>query len=306
MVSRLFNFSTALATLVVGAVGIFSPAQSAALDQRADQRDRGEYIFHLSGCVGCHTDKKGGGKFLSGGRAFKTDFGTFYSPNITPDKNTGLGNWTFENFQTALRDGISPNGENYFPSFPYTSYTHMSDGDINDLWVYLQSTPKIKQDNRDHDLKMPYGWRWTVSIWKELYLDKGAKPDWSRGRYVTEALAHCQECHTPRNFLGGSQDQKAFSGTKRNPEGLAIPNITPDPQTGVGKWNNGDFELLFTIGMLPDTDFVGGAMAESISHTTSKMTKQDRQAMIKYLNQVNPIENRIKAKKAPETNDEEW
>ena len=306
MTPRLFKFSTALATLVVGAVFVLSPAQSAELDQRAGQRDRGEYIFHLSGCVGCHTDKKGGGKFLAGGRPFKTDFGTFYSPNITPDQKTGLGDWTFENFQTALRDGVSPSGENYFPSFPYTSYTHMTTGDIKDLWVYLQSIPKVERANQDHDLNMPYGWRWTVTIWKALYLDKGAKPDWSRGRYVTEALAHCQECHTPRNFLGGSKGQMAFAGTKRNPEGVVIPNITPDKKTGVGKWDSSDFDLLFTIGMLPDTDFVGGAMSESISHTTSKMTKQDRQAMIKYLNQVNPIENRIKAKKAPETNDEEW
>lgn len=302
MTPRLFTINTVLAAFAVGTVFTFSPTKAADLDQRA----RGEYIFNLSGCVGCHTDKKGGGKLLSGGRPFKTDFGTFYSPNITPDKATGIGLWTFDNFRTALREGLAPNGENYFPSFPYTSYTHMTDGDIEDLWAYLQHAPAVSRVNQDHDLKIPFGWRWTVTFWKGMFLDKGAKPDWSRGRYVTEALAHCQECHTPRNFLGGSNTEMAFSGTKRNPEGLAIPNITPDPETGVGKWTNGDFDLLFTIGMLPDTDFVGGAMAESITHTTSKMNKQDRQAMIKYLNQLPPIQNRVKPVKAPETNEEEW
>lgn len=292
----------ALATYVAGAAFAFAPAHA----QDASQLARGEYVFNLSGCVGCHTDKKGGGERLAGGRVFKTDFGVFISPNITPDANTGIGRWTFENFQAAMRHGQAPDGSNYFPAFPYTSYTHMSDDDLADLWAYLRAQPAVSRQNQPHALKAPYGWRWLMTFWNWLYLDAGPKNDWSRGRYVAEALSHCHECHTPRNFLGGYDNAKPYAGTLRNPEGIAIPNITPDPDTGTGKWTTGDFDLLFTIGMLPDTDFVGGVMAESVTHATSKMTKEDRAALIKYVNGLRPVVNRVKVKKAQSSGDEDW
>lgn len=292
----------ALLTIVSGVVFAALPASA----QTQDQRVQGEYIFNLAGCEGCHTDKKGNGKRLVGGRAFKTDYGTFYSPNITPDVQTGIGTWSFEDFRRAMREGLSPDGKHYFPAFPYTSYTHMSDHDLAALWVYLQAQPAFTRANQEHDLKAPFGWRWLMVFWNWLYLDQGPSTNWSRGRYVTEALSHCSECHTPRNFLGGYNAAQAYAGTSRNPEGIAIPNITPDPQTGIGKWKTADFDMLFTIGMLPDGDFVGGVMGESVSHSTSKMTPSDRKAMIEYLQSLAPVTNQIKSKKAKVSGDQEW
>ncbi|MCW8914689.1 MAG: cytochrome c [Magnetovibrio sp.] len=266
----------------------------------------GEYIFNLSGCESCHTDKKGNGPRLAGGRAFKTDFGTFYSPNITPDPNTGIGLWTYSDFVRAMREGRSPDGSHYFPAFPYTSYTNMDDEDIKALWEYLKRQPAQAQRNKSHDISPPFSWRWLMRFWNVLYLDKGPKPEWPRGRYLAEALSHCHECHTPRGALGGRDDGMAYAGTKRNPEGITVPNITPNKQTGTGKWKKGDFEMLFTIGMLPDGDFVSGAMSESVSHSTSKMTATDREALIEYLLTLPSIKNQVKAKKAPVSGGQEW
>lgn len=302
--TRFHRTSAARAALLAWAV-LVPPAAQAAQGS-ADAVTRGEYVFHLAGCEGCHTDKKGDGPRLAGGRPFKTDFGTFYSPNITPDAATGIGAWSFADFKAAMREGKAPDGSNYFPAFPYTSYTHITDQDLSDLWAYLQAQPAVARTNKAHDLAPPYGWRWGVTFWNWLYLDPGPKPAWSRGRYLAEALGHCHECHTPRNMLGGYESDMAYAGTPRNPEGLEVPNITPHDATGIGKWSDGDLSMLFTIGMLPDGDFVGGAMAESISHTTSKMTEADRRALIAYLRGLKPIENKIGREKAEKSADEGW
>ncbi|HEY9080968.1 c-type cytochrome [Magnetovibrio sp.] len=295
-------YSAALATVVAGAALLSTHAPAFGQDSLA----KGEYIFNLAGCEGCHTDKKNNGPRLAGGRAFKTDYGTFFSPNITPDPNTGIGKWTFDDFKRALREGIAPDGSHYFPAFPYTSYTHMTDDDIAALWAYMQAQPATNHVNTAHDLKAPFGWRWLMVFWNALYLDPGPKSDWDRGRYVTEALSHCHECHTPRNLLGGYQNDKAFAGTISNPEGITVPNITPDPDTGIGKWSEGDLKMLFTTGMLPDGDFVGGVMSESISHSTSKMTAQDRQALIRHLQSLPPVHNPVKAPKAKVSGGGDW
>lgn len=267
---------------------------------------RGEYIFNLAGCAGCHTDKKNNGQHLAGGREFKTDFGVFYSPNITPEPTTGIGAWSENDFTTALRHGKAPDGSNYFPAFPYPSYTHMNDTDIADMWAYLKAQPAIMQTNRPHALDGPFGWRWLVTFWNWMYLDVGPQPGWNRGRYIAQALSHCHECHSPRNALGGINTDMAYAGTPRNPEGIVVPNITPDDDTGIGKWSRSDLEMLFTIGMLPDSDFVGGVMAESVSHATSKMTPEDRTALIEYLSALRPIANRIKVKKAQKSEESDW
>ena len=295
-----------LATLVAGAALVFPALPTQAQDVAQDRQAAGEYIFNLAGCEGCHTDKKAKGPRLAGGRAFKTDYGTFFSPNITPDPDTGIGKWSEGDFKRALREGLAPDGTHYFPAFPYTSYTHMTDEDIAALWAYMKVQPAVAHANTPHNLSAPFGWRWLMVFWNTLYLDQGPKADWNRGRYVTEALSHCHECHTLRNAIGGYRQDQAFAGTKSNPEGITIPNITPDAVTGVGKWTEGDFNMLFTIGMLPDGDFVGGVMSESISHSTSKMTAEDRQALIHHLQSLPSIHNAVKAPKDKVSGDNEW
>ena len=285
----------------------FSPFNSIA-----GEIERGKYIFDLAGCVGCHTDKKSNGPILGGGRKFETQFGTFYSPNITTDINNGIGKWTFADFSRAMRNGVSPAGQNYYPAFPYTSYNKITDDDLKALWVYLQSVPPVAQKNISHDLRPPFNWRFLISIWKLINFDKTPfaaepeKPDtWKRGRYIVEALSHCRECHTPRNIIGGMDMTMDYAGTDKNPEGITVPNITPERETGIGKWTKDDLDMLLKIGMLPNADFVGGVMAESISHSTSKMTPGDRGAVIEYLGEIRPIVNSVRRKKS-DNSGESW
>jgi mono/diheme cytochrome c family protein len=275
--------------LMAGGVSSAS-AQRAANDQIA----RGEYIFNAAGCLGCHTIPKGGQR-LAGGRALKTPFGTFYSPNITPDRGTGIGGWTDEDFIRAMREGKSPNGTSYFPVFPYTSFTHLADGDLRDLKAYLDAQPPVPQRNKPHDVSPPFGWRFLLPVWQALFLDKGGLPDepgrdeqWKRGRYLVQAAGHCGECHSPRNFMGAVDHARMLAGSPTGPEGKAVPNITSDPEKGIGKWSAGEVAFLLEIGMQPDGDFVGGGMNEVVENSTSKLTPEDRAAIAAYLRTVPP------------------
>lgn len=276
--------------------------------------ERGKYLLDAAGCIGCHTDVKNKGTKLSGGRRFETPFGVFYSPNITPDKDHGIGSWSDADFLTAMRYGKSPAGEHYFPVFPYTSYTFMSDGDILDLKAHLFSLAPDPKTNRTHETPPVFGWRFMVGFWKLLNFREGplayvvpkGKP-WNRGAYMIEALGHCRECHTPRNALGGYENGMHLAGTKRGPEGELVPNITPDKKTGIGGWLDGDLKAALTTGMLPDGDFVGGGMAEYVTHSSSRWTKGDMEAAILYLETVPPVRNQVKEKKKAEKNsDNSW
>jgi mono/diheme cytochrome c family protein len=259
---------------------------------RADQAqlDRGAYIFAAADCAACHTNVKAKGPLLAGGRPLKTPFGTFYSPNITPDPATGIGRWSDADFLRALREGVSPDGSHYFPVFPYPSFTMMTDQDILDLKAYVFSLPPVVQANREHDVGFPFGWRFTVGFWKLLNFtpgafvaDPGRDAEWNRGAYLVEAVAHCGECHTPRGWLGGLEQSQAFAGTRDGPDGLKVPNITPDKETGIGTWSQKDVIRVLRTGQLPNGDFVGPGMGEVVSNGTSKLTDADRQAIAVYL-----------------------
>ena len=255
---------------------------------------RGEYIFNAADCLGCHTVPKTGQR-LAGGRALKTPFGTFFTPNITPDRETGIGGWTDQDFIRALREGRSPNGTAYFPVFPYTSFTHLTDQDLRDLKAYLDAQPPVSQRNKPHEVSPPFGWRFLLPVWQALFLDKDGLPEetgrderWKRGRYLVRAAGHCGECHSPRNFLGAVDHSRMLAGSPTGPEGKAVPNITPDPEKGIGKWSEGEVTFLLEIGMQPDGDFVGGGMNEVVDNSTSKLTAEDRAAIAAYLRTVPP------------------
>ncbi|HEY5598718.1 MAG TPA: cytochrome c, partial [Kiloniellales bacterium] len=176
----------------------------------ADAVARGAYVFRAAGCYACHTDSKNKGAPLAGGRALVTPFGTFYTPNITPDPATGIGAWPVADLARALREGLAPDGSHFYPAFPYTSYTGMIDQDVGDLRAYLMAQPPVVQANRPHELYLPFRLRALVSVWKWLFFTPGRLAEeptrdaaWNRGAYLVQALGHCGECHTPRDALGG-------------------------------------------------------------------------------------------------------
>ncbi len=246
----------------------------------ADQAliERGQYVFQLANCYSCHTDSDNDGPALAGGRALDTDFGTFYSPNITPDKNTGIGGWSDEDFIRALTKGISPRGEYYFPSFPYTSYHAMSRDDVLALKAYLFTQPPIARENQAHDIEW-YLTRDLMMFWQ--WLNEWARPDagsQSRGSYLIDTLGHCNECHTPRNALGIIQWDQRLLG---NPA-LEAPNIT-FTEPGLLAWSDEELVDLFRYGALPDGDYVAGHMGEVVEYSTSKWNDTDLEAAIGYL-----------------------
>ncbi|MGF7174232.1 c-type cytochrome [Azospirillum doebereinerae] len=257
---------------------------------------RGAYVFQAAGCLGCHTDEKAGGLPLAGGRALKTPFGTFFTPNITPDPANGIGRWTDADFVRAFREGRRPDGAALFPAFPYASYTRMTDRDLLDLKAYLFAQPAAPVANKPHDLTPPFSWRFLVPAWQWMYLTPGPVPDdparpaaWNRGRYLVDALGHCGECHTPRSLLGGLDADRYLGGNPDGPDGDKVPNITAHPK-GVGGWSDGDVGLLLEAGLTPEGDVVGGAMGEVIRNSTSKLTAEDRAAIVAYLKTVPPLE----------------
>jgi mono/diheme cytochrome c family protein len=256
---------------------------------------RGEYVFNAAGCLGCHTDAKGGGKPLAGGRPLETPFGVFYAPNITPDPATGIGTWSLDDFRRALRDGEMPSGEAYYPSFPYTSFTGMSDADIADLFAYLKTREPVVRPNRAHELRFPFGWRFLMRFWRALYFESGPlepvtdqSPEWNRGRYLVEALGHCAECHTPRNALGAMDRTRNFAGVRGGPDGQNAPNITPHPADGIGSWSIDDIVTLLKDGQTPDFDYVGSGMGEVVNNSTSKLSEDDLRAIAVYLKSLPP------------------
>jgi mono/diheme cytochrome c family protein len=271
----------------------------------------GEYMYYAGGCASCHSaapsdkcDGRGSTDPLKpvGGRCLKTEFGTFNVPNITPDKETGIGSWTEADFIRAMREGTAPDGSNLYPSFPYASYQRMKQEDIRDLWAYLRTLPAVVSAVPDHDLSFPYSIRSGLRVWKGLYLDgktfepDPAKPEKiNRGAYLVEGPGHCGECHTPRDSLGGKLEKKALSGAPDPEGGGTIPNITPH-ETGIGSWTEKDIVYALETGFTPSGDVMGGTMA-AVQRNMAKLTKEDREAIAAYLKSVPPIENQRKKKR---------
>jgi len=257
--------------------------------------ERGAYLFAAAGCLGCHTMPKTG-KPLAGGRRLDTPFGTFVSPNITPDQEHGLGAWTLDDFSQALREGRSPDGSAYYPVFPFTSYAGLTDADVADLWAYMQSVETVGEANRPHEISWPFSMRWLATVWQWLFFDgavyasdSGQSEQWNRGAYLVRHLGHCGECHTERNLFGAVVADRELAGNLNGPEGKKVPNITPDSATGIGDWVEIDHTYFMETGFLPDGDFTGGAMEEVVENTTSRLTLEDRKAIAAYLMALPPL-----------------
>jgi mono/diheme cytochrome c family protein len=254
---------------------------------------RGEYLIHAGSCVDCHTEDSDDADPLAGGRAIESAFGTFYSPNITPDDETGIGAWSDEDFVNAFWEGVNPDGDHYYPAFPYTSYTGMSREDLLAMKAYLFSLEPLRQDNPEHELAWYISTRLAAGAWKLRYFeptrfvpDTDRSDQWNRGAYLVRHLGHCGECHTPRNSVGVIQDNRELTGNPDGPDDEKIPNISPHRDDGIGKWSVRDIEYFLDIGMLPDGDFVGSVMGAVVDNSTSKLTKEDRLAIAAYLKSV--------------------
>ncbi|MFM6992474.1 MAG: c-type cytochrome [Rhodoferax sp.] len=250
----------------------------------------GQYLAKAGGCVGCHTVNKAGAIPFAGGRALETPFGIFYGPNITPDKDSGIGTWTEADFKRAIRLGERRDGSHYFPAFPYPSFTGMTDTDIQDLWAYLKTLPPAKQANREHELRFPYNQRFLVAGWKMMFFTPGpvvqaapANSPLARGAYLVGVLGHCGECHTPRNALGGPDKSELFAGAKI-PEGK-VPNLTP---TRLKKWTDAELTEYLKTGTAPNGDVVVEPMSEVVTNTTSQLRPADVAAVIAYLRSLPP------------------
>ena len=258
---------------------------------------RGEYVLRISGCSHCHTDENG--EPLAGGRALETAFGTFYSPNITSHKTAGIGSWSIDDFERALRHGVSTNGDDYYPAFPYTSYSGMLAQDINALYTYIQSLPASEQPNRAHDLVWFLRWRLAAKAWKWLFFSAGEfqqnpaqSAQWNRGAYIAETMGHCGECHTPRNVFGALQADMAYAGNAQGPEDELVPNITPHKGTGIGDWGRGELLEFLKFGELPNGEYAVGSM-EPVLEGLQQLRPNDREALTDYLRALPPIDNRI-------------
>lgn len=271
--------------------GCFLVAASISAQETAIER--GEYLLHAAGCISCHTEDKDDAVPLAGGRALETPFGTFYSPNITPDRETGIGDWTDEDFLNALWNGVSPSGKHYYPAFPYTSYTGMTNIDVLAIKSYLFSQEPVRRVNQENELPWYMFTRLAPGAWKLMNFeshrfvpdpDKGE--DWNRGAYLVRHLAHCGECHTPRSKLGKLLTDRELSGNPDGPGGEKIPDITPNRDTGIGGWSMDEIEFLLQLGMLPGGDFAGSEMSEVIDDNTSNLTEADRHAIAVYLKTV--------------------
>lgn len=253
---------------------------------------RGEYLAKAGGCVACHTEESKDAVPFAGGRALKTTFGTFYGPNITPHPQAGIGRWTEADFVRAMRFGVRPDGAHYYPAFPYPSFSRITDDDLRDLWAFLRTLAPSSRANQAHDLEFPFRWRFLVPIWKWLFFTPGpfavdgkASSPVNRGAYLVQALGHCSECHTPRNFLGGPERDRFLAGGK-GPDGKRVPNLTP---ARLKKWSDAELKEFLLTGLTPDGDAASGLMDEIIRNTTSQLTPGDLAALIAYLRSLPPL-----------------
>ncbi len=250
---------------------------------------RGRVVFLAGGCASCHaTQGQEDATKLGGGHAFPSPFGTFYAPNISTHPEDGIGKWKTADLVNALKAGVAPDGSHYYPAFPYTTYAKMTNTDVRDLMAYMKTLPPVAGKSKPHDLPFPFNIRRGLGLWKLVNLDQSPlqndaskSASWNRGRYLVEALGHCAECHSPRDFMGGIVASQRYAGGP-SPDGKGwVPNMSQS-KNGIGEWSSGDIELMLESGLTASMDSVGSNMADVIKNT-SKLSKADRAAMAEYI-----------------------
>ena len=291
----LLVLAAAVAAAVVIAIHVPDPGIPPALAQRQPDVTHGRYIATLGDCAACHT--KPGGKTLAGGLALTTPLGTIYTTNITPDRETGIGSYTFTDFARAMRLGVRPDGARLYPAMPYTAYAKLSDEDLQDLFAHLQKDiAAVSQTPPANTVGWPLNMRWPMAFWNVAFLDSAHfTPDsskdaqWNRGAYIVEALEHCGECHTPRHVTQNLDNAQKFSGAVL--QGWKAYNITSNKQSGVGGWSDESLASYLSTGHADGHSSASGPMAEAVDNSLRYATPDDIHAIVAYLRTIAPIEN---------------
>ncbi|MBV9829353.1 MAG: c-type cytochrome [Alphaproteobacteria bacterium] len=279
--------ATAVALWVVTAPRpAFTESMAAELEKPGEPA-RGKVVFDAGGCASCHaspgqTDRHR----LGGGLALGSPFGTFHVPNISPDRQDGIGAWRTLDLANALMSGVSPKHQHYYPALPYTDYAHMRVEDARDLMAYLRTLPPVSGRAPPHELAFPLSVRRFVGLWKLLYLDRSPvkndpaqSPEWNRGLYLVTALDHCGACHSSRNLIGGVEPKTLFAGGPDQDGVGFVPNITP---AGIGHWAAADLRRALTTGLTPGDRPLGSTMAEVVTDVAS-LPGDDQQAIVTYI-----------------------
>ena len=280
--------SAALAASALAACADLHPLRAGepATSQDFAQIERGRYLVLVADCGACHTDPRRNKPF-AGGRPIQTPFGTLLAANITPDPETGIGGWTDEQFDAAVRRGESPDGSRLYPAMPYPYYTRMSGDDVRAIRAYLNTVEPVNNPVHSNQLPFPFSIRATLRLWDALYFKPGPfRPDpkksvvWNRGAYLTEGPAHCAACHTPKTVLGGDKPRQPLQGYAL--QGWFAPNITNDTARGLSAWSTADIVDYLKKG---HNRFAAasGPMGEEVADSSSKMTEGDLQAIAIYL-----------------------
>ena len=269
---------------------------------------KGEYLAHAGDCIACHTNP--GGVLFAGGFPMATPFGTIYSSNITPDKETGIGGWTADDFYGAMHTGRFPDGGLIYPAMPFASYTKVTREDCDAIFAYLRSVPSVHQPNRPNDLRFPFNNRQLILGWRTLFFQEGEyQPDptksveWNRGAYLVEGLGHCSMCHTPINALGGSSESQAFEGGLIPMQNWYAPSLTSNKEAGLGEWSIQEIVDLLRTGV-SHRGAVYGPMAEVTYDSLQYLNDADVRAMavyLKSLGQGNPLAPELSGIPAPES-----
>ncbi len=264
-----------------------APLPAGALDGIEGDAERGEAVFWAAGCASCHADGEAEDDerlVLSGGQRFESDFGTFVAPNISPDPEHGIGGWSTEDFANAMLRGVAPDGAHYFPAFPYTSYAKADPEDAVHLKAFMDTLPESDRANESNEVAFPFNIRRNIGIWKRLYLDTGwviaddLGEEAERGRYLSEALAHCAQCHTPRGALGGLDTRRWMAGAEDPSGDDRIPGITPAQLD----WSEREIASYLEMGFTPDFDTAGGTM-RAVVKSLAELDEADRAAIAAYV-----------------------
>jgi mono/diheme cytochrome c family protein len=269
---------------------------------------KGEYLAHAGDCIACHTNP--GGALFAGGFPMATPFGTIYSSNITPDKETGIGAWTADDFYGAMHTGRFPDGGLIYPAMPFASYTKVTREDSDAIFAYLRSVPPVHQANRPNDLRFPFNNRQLILGWRTLFFTEGEyqtdpnkSAEWNRGAYLVEGLGHCSMCHTPINALGGSSQSQAFQGGLIPMQNWYAPSLTSNKEAGLGEWSIEEIVDLLRNG-ISHRGAVYGPMAEVTYDSLQYLNDADVRAMavyLKSLGQGNPLTPEVSGIPVPES-----